>query len=334
MKILFIGGNGNISWWCVQRAIEKGYEVWELNRAMTRKTRRPIQQEVHQIICDVRNYAKMREALEGKYFDVVCDFISYNGKQAEQMVDLFINRTYQYIVISSEAVYKRQFGAMPFCEDSEKYCLDEVSNCSYIRGKIEMEKVYEHAYKNKNFPVTIVRPAYTYDLIVYTSAGGNCFTAIKKMQEGYPMIIYGDGNNLLVPMHSEDFSKYFIELCGNTKAIGESYHIVGQERISLNQMAKYVMEIFNIEKNGIIHIPSKVVLSNTIFEFNELIRQQMLDYEFDSCKINDIIGVQKNNITYKEGLEKTAKLLLDNPNYRRIDEKVNERLEKIYKLFD
>lgn len=334
MKILFIGGNGNISWWCVQRAIEKGYDVWEVNRAMTRKTRRPVQKEVHQIICDVRDADTMRAVLNKQSFDVVCDFISYDGKQAEQMVDLFLDKTNQYIVISSEAVYKRQPDAMPFSEESEKYCLDEVSDCSYIKGKIEMEGVYMSAYRDMNFPVTIVRPAYTYDLIIHTSAGGNCFTAIKKMQDGYPMIVYGDGNNVLVPMHSKDFSRYFIELCGNKTTIGESYHIVGQEQISLNKMAECVMEAFHVEKNGIIHIPPKDVLANEIFSFNELIRQQMLDYVFDSHKINIIVNNQKINISYKDGIQETANLLMNNCNYRRIDETVNERLDKIYKMYD
>lgn len=46
MKILFIGGNGNISWWCVNEALKSGHEVWELNRGITKKTRRKIQDEV------------------------------------------------------------------------------------------------------------------------------------------------------------------------------------------------------------------------------------------------------------------------------------------------
>lgn len=332
MKILFIGGNGNISWWCVQRAIEKGYEVWELNRAMTRKTRRPIQQEVHQIICDVRNYAKMREALEGKYFDVVCDFISYNGKQAEQMLDLFINRTYQYIVISSEAVYKRQFGAMPFCEDSEKYCLDEVSNCSYIRGKIEVENCYESAYRDKNFPATIVRPGYTYDMIIPTPAGENCFTAIQKIKEGNPMIMYGDGNNLWAPMHSSDFSRYFIELFGKKDAIGECYHIVGQELLSWNQMEQYVMEAFQVEKQGIIHIPEEDVKMDSIFKYDELTKQHMSDYIFDNKKIDSLVQNEWEKISFKDGIKKTVELL-SNRNFRRINENVAGRLDRIYKKY-
>lgn len=333
MNILFIGGNGNISWWCVQRAIEKGYDVWEVNRAMTRKTRRPVQKEVHQIICDVRDADTMRAVLNKQSFDVVCDFISYDGKQAEQMVDLFLDKTNQYIVISSEAVYKRQPDAMPFSEESEKYCLKEVEKCNYIKGKIEVEDVYNSAYRDKEFPVTIVRPGYTYDIIIPTSAGANCFTAIQKMKEGKPMIIYGDGNNLCAPMHSKDFSRYFIELCGEKTAIGESYHIVGQELLSWNKMEQYVMEAFHVETNGVIHISEEDIKTNPLFEYDELMKQHMLDYIFNNQKIDSLVQNQEENIAFKEGIKETADTLIRNSNFRRIDGKVANRLDKIYELY-
>ena len=63
MKVLFIGGNGNISWWCVEEAIRRGDEVYELNRKMTRATRRKVQPEVHEIIADIRNEEAAVKAL-------------------------------------------------------------------------------------------------------------------------------------------------------------------------------------------------------------------------------------------------------------------------------
>lgn len=330
MKILFIGGNGNISWWCVQQAIEKGYDVWELNRSMTRKTRRAVQKEVHQIICDARDRVAMKEAIKGHFFDVVCDFISYNGKQAEQMVDLFLDKTNQYIVISSEVVYKRKSGVVCFNENSEKYSLEEVENCSYIKGKIEVENYFSNICKSNNFPITIVRPGYTYDTIVPTPAGGNCFTAIYKMEQGKPMIMYGDGNNLWAPMHSRDFSKYFIGLCGNKNAIGEDYNIVGQELLTWNEMVRYVMEAFQVEKNEMIHIPKEEIENNVLFGYNELVKQKMSDYVFDICKINNLVKIDTPTTSFRKGIQETARLLMDNKDFQRIDDRLLKQLDKIY----
>ena len=50
MRILVIGGNGNISWYCVDEALRRGHEVWELNRSQTCRTRREIQPEVHKLM--------------------------------------------------------------------------------------------------------------------------------------------------------------------------------------------------------------------------------------------------------------------------------------------
>ena len=63
MKVLFIGGNGNISWWCVQKALDEGHEVYELNRAQTRGTRRDVQSRVHEIISDIRNEKEKLEVV-------------------------------------------------------------------------------------------------------------------------------------------------------------------------------------------------------------------------------------------------------------------------------
>ena len=43
MKILFIGGNGNISWWCVEEAIKRGRELLERVNLGEKETAYPAQ---------------------------------------------------------------------------------------------------------------------------------------------------------------------------------------------------------------------------------------------------------------------------------------------------
>lgn len=331
MKILFTGGNGNISWHCVQEAIDHGHEVYELNRGMTRNTRREIQREVHQLIGDVRDRKAMECLLGGRQFDVVCDFICFNGKQAAQAIELFYGKVDQYIVISSEAVYKRGGGRLPFTEDSEKYSLEESQG--YIKGKIEVEQIFQRAYKESGFPVTIVRPGYTYDTIIPTPAGGNCFTAVQKMLEGNPMIMLGDGNNICAPMHSGDFAKQFLPLCGNMESIGESYHITGQQLLTWNEMEQAVMRAFKVEDQRILHIPEEEVMTNPVFQYDELVKQHMLHYIFDNSKIERISGKLMHPIEFEEGMRKTAEWMDENPCHKRIDKKIEMKLTAIYKEY-
>jgi len=331
MKILFIGGNGNISWHCVQEAIAHGHEVYELNRGMTRSTRREIQREVHQLTGDIRNRKAMEYLLDGKRFDVVCDFICYNGEQAAQAVNLFYGKTDQYMVISSEAVYKRGDSQLPFTEESEKYPPEESQ--SYIKGKIEAEQIFQRAYEESGFPITIVRPGYTYDTIIPTPAGGNCFTAIQKILEGNPMIMLGDGNNLCAPMHSSDFAKLFFPLCGNRETIGESYHITGQQLLTWNEMEQAVMRAFDVEEPKILHIPVEEVMANPVFQYDELVRQHMLHYIFDNSKIERISGKLAHPVEFEKGMRATAEWLDENPCHKRIDKKVEVKLTAIYRAY-
>ena len=107
MKILFIGGNGNISWHCTQLAIERGHEVWQLNREISLATRRQIQTQVHKLKGDMRETAEVKRLLDSCSFDVVCDFICYNGEHARSDIDIFQDKIKHFFFISSESVYKR-----------------------------------------------------------------------------------------------------------------------------------------------------------------------------------------------------------------------------------
>lgn len=331
MKILFIGGNGNISWWCVQEAIKAKNQVVELNRAITRNSRRAVQAEVHQIIADIRDTASVLNALGNETFDVICDFICFNAEQAQQAVNLFRDRTRQYIVISSEAVYKRESRFLPFREDTPLYSEDVASN--YISGKIQVEKVFRKAYIEENFPVTIVRPGYTYDAIVPIPVGQNCFTAPQKLLEGYPLLMPGDGENLWSPLHSEDFAKAFVGLIGNKKAVGDEYQIAGDIPITWNEMASQLLSALGLNKKCIIHIPRDEALKITAFQDEILVQQRLSHNIYDNSKIKSMANGWKQQISFEEGIERTVKWLFKADSRRRINPAYDEALERLYRIY-
>lgn len=327
MKVLFIGGNGNISWWCVEEALKTGHEVYELNRGMTRKTRRALQADVKEIIADICNAEETERAIENLKFDVVCDFICFNEEQARNNIEVFRNRCSQYIVISSEAVYDRTKSVPPFTENSPLYAS---VNDAYISGKIQVEKVFKAEYAKTGFPVTVVRPGYTYDTIVQMPVGQNCFTALQKLLDGYPFLMPGDGENLVAPLHSKDFAKAFISLIGNTKAIGETYHITAEETISWNQMAEDIMQALELSHKNIVHIPVEKAVQITDFYSEVVNYQHMGNYIFDNSKIKAIIPEWKQEIDFCDGIKQTIVWLNEDKVRQRINPKYNEALLRIY----
>lgn len=331
MKVLFIGGNGNISWWCVEEAIRRGDEVYELNRAMTRATRRNVQPEVHEIIADIRNEEATVKALSGMHFDAVCDFICFNDAQARQALKIFKGNTDQYIFISSEAVYKRESRYLPFREDTPQY--DEDVEDTYIAGKIKAERVFNQAYRTDGFPLTIVRPGFTYDTILQVPVGQNCFTAPQRFIAGYPFLIPGDGENLFAPMHSKDFAKAFVGLIGNKKAIGEDYHIAAEQLITLNEMAGTILTALGLDAGNIIHIPYDEAARITDFYSSIVNRQHMWHYIYDNTKIKSAVPGWKQKISFSEGMAETVSWLFADKVRRRINPEFDRRLEDIYSRY-
>ncbi len=331
MKVLFIGGNGNISWSCVQECLNAGHEVVELNRAATRNTRRMVQPEVRQITADIRNSGIVLQVLKDESFDAVCDFICFNGEQACKAINVFCERTKQYIVISSEAVYKRESNNLPFRENTKQYEEDVAD--PYIAGKIQVEKVFREANKMEGFPVTIVRPGYTYDTIIPVPVGHNCFTAPKKFMEGYPLLMPGDGENLWSPLHSADFARAFVCLIGNNKAIGEDYHITGDILLTWNELAGQLLDALGIDNKNILHIPRKDAFQICAFHSELVMQQHLWHYIFDNTKIKSIANGWKQEISFADGINKTVKWLFEADIRRRVNPLYDEELEKLYKIY-
>lgn len=331
MKVLFIGGNGNISWQCVQQALNLGYEVYEINRGATLNTRRKIQSGVYKIDCDVRDVTKMKMLLEGTAFDVVCDFICYNGEDAKRDVELFKDHTKQFIYISSEAIYERKGAKLPFTEKS-KITLEEKAG-DYVKGKIGGEKVFNSAYQKEGFPITIVRPGYTYDVIIPNPVGHNCFTASKKYLEGYPILIFGDGQNRWTFTHSEDFGKAFVGLFGKKKAIGETFQIMAQESYSWNEVADILFDSLKIKNKKVIHIPYEESLSINYFQSRDLVEQRLMDSLFDTTKVRKLVPEWNFNISLEEGIKRAYQWLFEDEVRRRINPIYEKNLEELYQKY-
>jgi len=73
MKVLFIGGTGNISTSCSFLALEKGIDLYHLNRGITKE-------EIPGVIsikADIHNKEETLKAIEDHDFDVVVDWIAF-----------------------------------------------------------------------------------------------------------------------------------------------------------------------------------------------------------------------------------------------------------------
>ena len=108
-------------------------------------------------------------------------------------------------------------------------------------------------YREEGFPVTIVRPSHTYDersipLGVHGENGS--WQVIKRMMEGKPVIIQGDGTSLWTLTFNRDFAAGYTGLMGNRHAIGEAFHITGDETLTWNQIYATIADALGVKLNA------------------------------------------------------------------------------------
>lgn len=331
MRILFIGGNGNISWYCTQAAIEHGHEVWQLNREQSVVTRRRVQPQVHKLKGDIRKIEEIKSLINNCSFDVVCDFICYNGEHAKNDIEIFRNKTKRFVFISSESVYKRSAlrNMVPFTEDSEK---NEISTCGcdYIAGKLQAEQIFMAAYGDTRFPVTIVRPAYTYDTIFPTSIGHNCFTAAELILKGYPLLIAGDGNNLWTFTHSSDFAGAFVGLIENRDAVGEAFNISTNERLSWNEQSELVLQALGVEAGRVFHVPHQEALELEEIQQKVMMAQRMQNNIESIDKIKAYVPGWAPKVSFEEGIQRTVRWLNEDARHKRHVDRIENALMNVY----
>ena len=203
MKALLIGGTGTISSAVTDRLVnELGWEVWLLNRG-NRKGNVP--EGAHQIICDIHDEADAAKKLEAMVFDVACEFIAFQKEDVERDYRLLKGKVKQYIFTSSASAYHKP---------ASSYLVNEGTTLAnpyweYSRHKIACEEFLMEKHREEGFPVTIVRPSHTYDehkVPVCLHGKNGSWQVLKRMLEGKPVIIPGDGTSLWTLTFNRDFA--------------------------------------------------------------------------------------------------------------------------------
>lgn len=252
MKALFIGGTGTISTSVVARAMEKGWEVTLLNRG-----NRPLPEGAESLIGDIHDEEGVSRLLDGRYFDVVAEFVAFTPEDVQRDIRLFGGRCGQYIFISSASAYQKPVAGYPITESTP------LANpyWAYSRNKAAAEETLMNAYGETGFPVTIVRPSHTYcDEKVPVAIHGNrgSWQVLRRIQQGKPVIIPGDGTSLWTMTHASDFAKGYVALMANPHALGNAYHITTDETMTWNQIHEVIAKALGTELKAV-HIPSDLL---------------------------------------------------------------------------
>ena len=304
MRILFIGGTGNISGAITRLLAKRGdCELFLLNRGNHMSE---VPEGVNVIRADINDENDVAHKLEGLRFDSVCDFIGFRPEQAERAFRLFNGRTRQFIYISSTSAYHKP---------SRSHVMTEGTSLAnpfweYSRLKIACEEVLMKHYREDGFPVTIVRPSHTYgELKIPVSVHGpkGAWQVVKRMLDGKPVIIHGDGETLWTVTFNEDFARGFIGLICNPHAIGEAFHITCDETLTWNQIYRTIAETLGVEFKPY-YVSSSFLASIAPANFNmegNLLGDKAVSLVFDCSKLKRAVPDFRPCVPVRDGCKRS-----------------------------
>jgi nucleoside-diphosphate-sugar epimerase len=324
MKALIIGGTGTISTDVVSYAGAQGWDITLLNRGQRTKN---IPKGVRLIECDARDEGAMKKALEGTFFDVVANFIGFLPEQIEQDIRIFDGKCAQYMFISTCCVYQKPDGQYLTTESTPLRNL----NSLYGQRKIACEETLNRAYREKNFPITIVRPNWTYCRgtipFIFTS-WRNPWTFVDRLERGLPIIVPGDGQNRFTITHAADFARAFVGLMGNYHAIGHAFHITGEEALTWNQYLELIERMLG-KKAQVIHVATDLIVKLLPQLHDDLAGDKTVNFLFDNAKLRRFVPNFAATISFYDGVKDSIDYLRARPDLQVIDTEYVDNYDKV-----
>ncbi|GMO12343.1 MAG: SDR family oxidoreductase [Treponemataceae bacterium] len=352
MNILFIGGTGTISTAISKKLLNEGHELFLLNRgsrnaALSDGIAPENAKRLHEIKCDIGDENEtekvIAELTKNVHLDVAADFIAFTPEQVERDYRLFAGRVSQYIFISSASAYQK----LP-----ANYLITESTPLAnpyweYSRNKIACEDALMRHYRDDAFPVTIVRPSHTYDersvpLGVHGKNGS--WQVVKRIMDGKPVIVHGDGTSLWTITHNSDFALGFTGLVGNIHAIGEAVQIMSAESLTWNQIYETIAH--SLKRLGrlssplrIVHVASDFLARcaphDTIGDFTGgLIGDKSNSVVFDTDKLKRLVPQFNPTVRADQGIFSTIEYVLSHKDCQKEDADFDTWCDRVIAALD
>ena len=231
MKLLYIGGTGEISYACLRASVAAGHQCTVFNRG---RDSEPLPPGVAHIVGDLANETQYA-ALGQNKFDVVCQFKAYTPDEAQRDIRVFGGRCGQFVFISTASAYQKPPAAWRITEATP------LINpfWEYSRQKAEMERILLEAHGRSQLPVTVVRPSHTYRRNfpgTFVSGDDHAW----RMLQGRPVIVQGDGQSLWTLTNARDFAALFVPLLGNPRTLGEAFHVMTDTAFTWEQIFRAI----------------------------------------------------------------------------------------------
>lgn len=323
LRVLFIGGSGTISSACSRLAVERGLELYVLNRGQS--TDRPLPPQATVLQGDIRDPESVNVALGDLSFDAVVNWVAFTPEHVRADLKLFRGRTRQYVFISSASAYQTPPARLPVVESTP------LANpfWQYSRDKIACEDLLVEAYRTEGFPATIVRPSHTYDRTLVPFDGG--WTVLGRMRQGREIVVHGDGTSLWTLTHHTDFARGFVPLLGHPRTIGDAFHITSDDVLTWNQIAEALGAAAGVRPR-IVHVPSDAIAAADPQWGAGLLGDKAHSMVFDNSKLRSVVPDYVATVAFERGAREIVAWFDADPSRQQVDPRLDSVMDRLVEV--
>lgn len=299
MRVVVIGGTGNISESIVRVLLERGHDVTCFNRGITGK----LPEGVRHIQGDRLDREAFEKTMQQEKFDAAIDMKCFNAEDAESDVRAFAGIGH-FVFCSTTCTYGVDYDWMPVTEDHPLRAFTP-----YGKGKIAAEQVFMRAYYNTGFPVSIIRPSTTYgNKLGLLRQIGRDFSWLDRIRKGKPILVSGDGKAIHQFLHVDDAAYGFVGAMEHDHCIGQAYNLVRDDYVQFDQYHRTAMEIIGREV-PMVGLPLDTLLAIDPKRF-KIAGDEFSFNDYYSCeKIYRDIPEFRPKISLKEGMTRVLESL-------------------------
>ncbi|WP_018181099.1 NAD-dependent epimerase/dehydratase family protein [Kaistia granuli] len=249
-RVVVIGGSGHVGTYLVPRLVEAGFEVVNV----TRGARAPYQphaawQQVETVTID-------REALDraGTFGatiadlkpDIVIDMICFTMRSAELLADALRGRVQHFLHTGTIWVHGPSV-SVPTTETAKRRPFGD-----YGTQKAEIEAYLLQEAQRNGFPVTIVHPGHIVGRgwAPLNPAGHFDPAVFSALARGDQLLLPNFGLETVHHVHADDVAQMFMKAIAHwSQAVGEAFHTVSPQAVTLRGYAETVSSWFGHEAN-------------------------------------------------------------------------------------
>ncbi len=250
MRTVIIGGTGHVGTYLVPKLVRAGHEVISVSRQKHPPYHTAPEWKSVEQVCIDRNTAELandfgRQIRDLKP-DIVIDMICFTLDSARELVEALQGRIMQFLHCGTIWVHGHS-ECVPTTETQERHPIGD-----YGIKKAAIESYLHSVSRQSNFPATILHPGHIVGpgWLPINPAGNLDADVFKHLAEGKQVVLPNNGMETLHHVHAEDVAQAFIQTIRHRdQAIGESFHVVSEQALTLRGYAMAMAVHYNQKAN-------------------------------------------------------------------------------------